>query len=52
MTRHHLLHFALSAVYLITAAVLFAEAAYLHSACAAIAALIYGLIARPARGGK
>jgi hypothetical protein len=52
VTRHNLLHFALSAVYMLIAAILLAEAAYPHSACAAIAAIVYGLIAWPTRKGK
>jgi hypothetical protein len=52
MTRHALLHLALSAVYALTAAILFADAAYPHSGCAALAALIYCLIAWPAPKGK
>ncbi len=52
MNRHNLLHFALSAVYLVIAAILLADAAYLHCACAVVIALVYGLIAWPARRGK
>jgi hypothetical protein len=32
---------------MLAAAILFADAAYAHSACAALAALIYGLIGWP-----
>jgi hypothetical protein len=51
MTRHHLMHLALAAVYFMTAAILCAQAAYAHAACAALAAAIYGLLAWPVRRG-
>jgi hypothetical protein len=49
MTHNHRMHGALAAVYLVTAAILAAEGAYAHAACASLAAVIYGLLAWPAR---
>jgi uncharacterized membrane protein YkvI len=45
MNHHQKLHFALCAVHILTATILFAEAAYAHAGCAALAAAIYGLLA-------
>ncbi len=52
MNHHVVLHLVLSVIYLLTAAILFVEAAYAHSGCATLAALIYGLIAWFARQKK